>query len=99
MNDQEASEARIQWKKRGFRMSRFAGGPVETVTRQQRRADCRKSAWHKWRCFAGPEGPIDQAPRDDHGVIARRIRRSIANAVAKQAFKIMGKPGANVQRG
>ena len=72
---------------------RNVSGADDPQTRQRRRADCRASAWHKWKCFKGPQGEIDQAPRDDRGVIPRRVRRSIAKAVAKQAFKVMGRPG------
>lgn len=67
------------------------GGGLET--RQQRRAECRKVAWWKWRCFAGPQGSIDQAPRDDRGVIPRRTRRSIALTIARDSFRWMGRPG------
>lgn len=85
-------------QKRGWRMSIFPGLKEES-TRQLRRAECRQIAWHKWRCFRGPQGEIDQAPRDDRGVIPRRIRRSIALQVARDAARVMGRPGTNVQRG
>ena len=84
-----------------WRMSKYRGEVQvdNPMTRQRRRAACRASAWHKWRCFKGPMGEIDQAPRDDNGVMSRKVRRDIARHVAKQAFKIMGRAGTNVQRG
>lgn len=83
----------------GWRMSKFPGGQPDVMTRQRKRAECRSIAWHKWRCFKGPMGEIDQAPRDDRGVISRRQRRSIAMQIARDAFRVMGRPGTNVQRG
>jgi hypothetical protein len=92
--------ARIKLK-RGFKPSLQPNAHLATNlhTRQIDRDDVRRSAWHKWRCFRGPMGEIDQAPRDDRGVMSRRIRRSIARAVAKQAYKIMGRKGTTTNAG
>lgn len=61
------------------------------MTRQRRRADTRASAWNRWRCFADRSGRLNEAPRDDCGVMPRRIRRSIAAGIAKKAFAVMNR--------
>ncbi len=58
-------------------------------TRQQRRAETRNLAWSKWRCFVDRNGRIEQAPRDDSGLMSRRTRRSIAMTIARKAARIM----------
>jgi len=79
-------------RRAALRLSRpFTAYPVrdtvrkETVgmSRQLRRHLCREEAWQRW-CITD-----ESAPRDDSGVITRRRRRSIAMAIAKQAFRKM----------
>lgn len=60
-------------------------------SRQSNRADVRAAAWKKWRCQTDRAGRIETAPRDDHGVMSRRTRRSIARSIAKKAFAIMNR--------
>lgn len=64
------------------------------TTRQTNRADIRAKTWRNWRCTRDRFGRLDQAPRDDNGVIGRRTRRSIAAGIAKRAFGIMNRTGA-----
>lgn len=55
----------------------------EEKTRQQKRALARAIEWSRWRCYYS-KGELIQAPRDDHGVMKRRVRRSIALLRAKR---------------
>jgi hypothetical protein len=58
-------------------------------SRQQRRHDARVAAWGRWRCQLTNDGRIGAGPRDDKGVMPRRVRRSIAMSIARRAGEIM----------
>jgi hypothetical protein len=59
----------------------------EAYTRQQRRYAARQLEWRQWRTYAGKDGRILSAPRDDRGVMSRRVRRSIALARARRNWR------------
>jgi hypothetical protein len=51
------------------------------MTRQLRRQFLRIKSWMEWRC-----SPTN-APRDESGVMKRKVRRSIAREIARKAGK------------
>lgn len=99
LTEQETIKARDKWKKRGFRMSKPSGGLPDVMTRQRRRVECRKIALRDWSVLRDQFFTVIHAPQDDSGVIPRPVRRSIALQVARDAFRRMGRPGQNVERG
>lgn len=99
LTEQETIAARDKWKKNRFRMTKFPGGQPDVMTRQRRRAECRKIALRDWTLLRDQFFTVIHAPQDDSGVIPRPVRRSIALQVARDAFRRMGRPGTNVDRG
>jgi hypothetical protein len=47
-------------------------------SRQQRRARNFAREWWNWLVHRHRDGSISSAPRDEHGIMPRRIRRAIA---------------------
>jgi hypothetical protein len=66
---------------RGWKMARPANPEPPRATRQLRRQFLRIKSWADWKCYA------DRAPRDDSGVMSRKVRRSIAREIATKAGK------------
>ena len=54
------------------------------MTRQQRRHEARIEVWAEWKVQRNPDGTVNSAPHDDHGILPRRKRRSIALALARK---------------
>ena len=58
------------------------------MTRQLRRQFLRIKSWMEWRCSE------TNAPRDDSGVMKRKVRRAIAREIARKAGKELQSPRA-----
>jgi hypothetical protein len=62
---------------------------IMILTRQLKRQTLRARAWSEWRCSA------TNAPRDDSGVMKRKLRRAIAREIARKAGKELESPRAS----
>lgn len=60
--------------------------PLYEPTRQSRRSDLRAEKIFEWRVITH-RGQIVDGPKDEHGIMARRVRRSIARAQMKREGK------------
>ncbi len=60
---------------------------TEITTRQQARHITWATAWKRWRVEYDERGNITSAPCDEHGLMLRRVRRSIASALARKVWR------------